>query len=70
MIVTLPLTLCVYACTDSLESRPVLTKAISSGLIGLLGDLTAQSIEWGFKSSPAPWSGSQVITVKALPCLN
>lgn len=46
--------------SESLEKRPVFTKSLSSGLIGLLGDLTAQSVEWGFGGGYVPWSTYQV----------
>ena len=47
-------------CTDALDKWPVFTKSISSGLIGLLGDLLAQSLEWGLASGPAPWNDTRV----------
>ena len=49
-----------YVCAVALDKRPVLTKSVSSGLIGLLGDLLAQSVEWGLGGGPVPWNGTQV----------
>eukprot|EP00904_Undaria_pinnatifida_P008131 jgi/Undpi1/4448/HiC_scaffold_17.g07802.m1 len=45
----------------ALDKRPVLTKSVSSGLIGLLGDLLAQSVEWGLGGGPVPWNGTQAL---------
>lgn len=59
----MPLVLIIYRfdiCADALDKNPLRTKALSSGLIGLLGDLLAQSVEWGLGGSPAPWSGAKV----------
>ncbi|CAM9564028.1 unnamed protein product [Ascophyllum nodosum] len=47
--------------SDSLDKSPVITKSISSGLIGMMGDIVAQMIEWGFGDSPAPWSDRYMI---------
>ena len=44
----------------ALDNRPVFTKSVSSGLIGLLGDLLAQSVEWGLGGGAIPWSGTKV----------
>eukprot|EP00904_Undaria_pinnatifida_P008148 jgi/Undpi1/4463/HiC_scaffold_17.g07817.m1 len=44
---------------DALDKWPVFTKSISSGLIGLLGDLLAQSVEWGLANGPGPWSDTR-----------
>lgn len=45
---------------DAIDKRPVITKSLSSGLIGLLGDLLAQTVEWGLGGRPAPWNGTRV----------
>lgn len=56
---------CCYICImnsipEALDKRPVLTKSISSGIAGLLGDLTTQTVEWGFGDAPVPWSTPHV----------
>lgn len=49
-----------FFCADALDKRPVLTKSLSSGLIGLLGDLLAQTVEWSLGGGAVPWSGTKV----------
>lgn len=50
----------LVALADCLDKHPVITKSVSSGFIGLLGDLTAQSFEWGFGGAPVPWNSTHV----------
>jgi len=44
----------------ALDKHPVVTKSISSGLIGLLGDLLAQGVESVLAGAPIPWSSKAV----------
>lgn len=55
-----------FYCADAIDKRPVFTKSVSSGLIGLLGDLLAQSVEWAIGGGAVPWSGTRVREPKLL----
>ncbi|CAN0399344.1 unnamed protein product, partial [Ectocarpus sp. 12 AP-2014] len=45
----------------ALDAYPVLTKSISSGFIGLLGDVLAQLVEYSFGVAIPPWKTTTMV---------
>ncbi|CAN0146251.1 unnamed protein product [Pylaiella littoralis] len=47
--------------SDALDTHPVVTKSISSGLIGLLGDLLSQTVEYVLGGAAVPWATKRAV---------